>query len=449
MPSLFQSPTFRSLSLQNGGLTSTPQLLARESLAHGWKARRPILQVQDSDDDSDGDEEEEYLAAADDDDVNSRNEDDDAINQDMCFVSPFKLRRGILCTQADGGVEESSQSSPDGIQEQTTQQQLSPDAQSSVDEESSQSSPWGNKCKAKQNIWKELDDPQSSIHLMTVEQIHKKWASAYPWKRFKKNFEAMKTQKRVYSQDDDEIEPWKTRSSTSKAYYLLFKLFFERDKTRVHKMTDEEIWGSHECFKQYDIADFKTYVRDVEKRTTALRLLVEEEEAAFRAFRSKYPRNELTNKGVPFWDDHPAKALLEKDVEDGTASRLKPKKLWSTRPEYKPFTLKIFTQHYYQEMRKQLAAPYWQYKRNISAMKEHQQDIENKKNEWHENTLPDMFGGLSLDDESDEEADQEQYRKSLSDKTVNELKDILREKGLRVSGKKQVLVERILNSDNS
>ena len=37
-------------------------------------------------------------------------------------------------------------------------------------------SPWGNKCKAKQNIWRELDNKESSIHLMTVEQIHQRWA---------------------------------------------------------------------------------------------------------------------------------------------------------------------------------------------------------------------------------------------------------------------------------
>jgi hypothetical protein len=280
-------------------------------LTHGWKPRRTFLH---SDDDSDGGE--EYL----DDDADDDADADANTRSENPFVSSCKLRQGILCIDAESdGESDAIDNDSLSIQEQM-QQQLSPDAQRSDNEESSQPSPWGNKCKAKQNIWKELDDPQSSIHLMTVEQIHKKWAPAYLWKRFKKNFEAMKTQKRVYIQDDDKTEPWKTSSSTSKAYYLLFKLFFEREKTRVHMMTDEEIWASHECFKQYDIVDFKRYVRDVEKRTTALRLLVEEEEAAFRAFRSKYPRNELTNKGVPFWDDHPAKELLEKDVEDGTAA---------------------------------------------------------------------------------------------------------------------------------
>ena len=42
-------------------------------------------------------------------------------------------------------------------------------------------SPWGNKCKAKLEIWKELDDPLSAIHLMEVDQIHKNGLLDIPW----------------------------------------------------------------------------------------------------------------------------------------------------------------------------------------------------------------------------------------------------------------------------
>ena len=126
-------------------------------------------------------------------------------------------------------------------------------------------SPWGNKCKAKQNIWRELDNKESSIHLMTVEQIHQRWAQKYPLTRFKNTFEAMKTQKRVYYQDDG-IEPWKTSTTTSRAYDLLFKLFMDREKTKVHMMTVEQLMDSHDCFKPYGIEDFKGYIKDVDKR---------------------------------------------------------------------------------------------------------------------------------------------------------------------------------------
>ena len=118
------------------------------------------------------------------------------------------------------------------------QRQLSPvaaAAQDNTSEIENTVSPWGNKCKAKQAIWRELDDKDSSIHLMTKEQIHQKWASMYPWKRFKNNFEAMKTQKRVYYNDDD-FQPWKTRSSTSDAHDLLVQLFMDREKTKASEL---------------------------------------------------------------------------------------------------------------------------------------------------------------------------------------------------------------------
>ena len=113
--------------------------------------------------------------------------------------------------------------------------------------------PWGNKRKAKQLIWKELDNTESSIYLMTVEQIHLKWAPLYPLKRFKVNFEAMKTQKRPYNEQDDGVEPWKTKSSSSRAHDLLFQLYMERETTKVDRMTAEEIKASHDCFEPYDI----------------------------------------------------------------------------------------------------------------------------------------------------------------------------------------------------
>ena len=264
---------------------------------------------------------------------------------------------------------------------------------------------------------------ESSIHLMTVEQIHQRWAQKYPLKRFKNNFEAMKTQKRVYYQDDG-VEPWKTSTTTSRAYDLLFKLFMDREETKVHMMTVEQLMDSHDCFKPYGIEDFKGYIKDVDKRTRDLRSVIDDEEKAFRSFQIKYPRNELTNKGVPFWDVHHAKDYLEKDVNDGTAAKLKPKKLWSTRPEYQEFSLKIFTEHYYQEMRKQLAAPYWQHKRNIYALKQHQEEVESMRNEWHENIsrdVQDMFGGINLDKEVDLEEETNHAASLLS--TVTELRD--------------------------
>ena len=447
------SSTFKWLSNRSEDHGTTIAVRRQEEMAevsdvesNKWKPRRLILHDDNSDDEDDDDSGggEDFLP---DRSVNSGGEQEHILNP-LCF-SPLKFnpRKGVLCN-SDSDDEGEFEDVTNSTQEQD--QQPPPESIEKAvqrNNEDSPPSPWGNKCKAKQKIWKELDDPQSSIHLMTPEQIHQKWASGYPWKRFKVNFEAMKTQKRVYTQCDD-VEPWKTRSSTSTAHDLLFSLFMDRETTKVHTMTADEVWASHECFKRYDIKEFRTYVRAMEKRTKELLVLVAEEEAAYRAFRRKYPRNDLTNKGVPFWDDHPAKALLEKDVKDGTAAQLKPKKLWSTRPEYKSYTLKIFTEHYYQEMRKQLAAPCWQYHRNIYAMKQHQEEVQNMKSEWDDNIIQDMFKGMTLDDDvSNKEATQEEYRKSLKRKNKTELQEILQASGLDQSGNKTELIERILKSD--
>ena len=78
-------------------------------------------------------------------------------------------------------------------------------------------SPWNNKCKAKLQIWKELDDPLSAIHLMDVQQIHKKWAPRYPLGRFKINFENVKKQKRPSEKKKNAIEPWTEGNKMNKA----------------------------------------------------------------------------------------------------------------------------------------------------------------------------------------------------------------------------------------
>ena len=342
---------------------------------------------------------------------NSRDDDAGEIGRiDGTFPNQWRLRRAHQEDYSDDDDDvdisnrEEASSSSENEEDDISATRIQPPTllvQEGASECGETMSPWGNKCKAKQNIWRELDDKESSIHLMTLEQIHQKWAQKYPSKRFKVNFEAMKTQKRVYFQDDG-VEPWKTLTTTSKAYDLLFKLFMDRKKTKVHTMTAEQLMDSHDCFKPYGIEDFRVYVTDIDKRTRKLRSVIDKEEEAFRSFRVKHPRNELTNKGVPFWDVHPAKDLLENDIMDGMAAQLKPKKLWSTRPEYQDYTLKIFTEHYYQEMRKQLAAPYWQYKRNIVALKEHQEEVESMRNEWHNNMsrdVQDMFSGINLDKE--------------------------------------------------
>ena len=270
-------------------------------------------------------------------------------------------------------------------------------------------SPWGNKCKAKIQIWKELSDPLSPIHFMEVGQIHKKWAPLYNLKRFRANFKAMKSQQNPIEKESSaarraqgtrwgerkkEVEPWVSRNKVSKAYSLLFKLFMDVD-SGVHRMEAEKIWKSHECFQDYPLAEFKQHVKDMAAKTSERRELIAQEEGAYQLYAAANPRNDLTDRNVPFWDTHTANKLLEADFEDGTANSFASRKdHWLSREEYQDFPLGTFRNHFYQERRKQLAGPYWQLKRNIKAQMEHDKQVANMKSEWQANHLDEDISDL-------------------------------------------------------
>ena len=77
---------------------------------------------------------------------------------------------GEISSSLDNDGEEEEEEDGDNISIQT-QRQLSPPvaaaAQDNTSENENVVSPWGNKCKAKQAIWRELDDKDSGIHLMS------------------------------------------------------------------------------------------------------------------------------------------------------------------------------------------------------------------------------------------------------------------------------------------
>jgi hypothetical protein len=240
---------------------------------------------------------------------------------------------------------------------------------------------------------------------MEVDQIHKKWASRYPLSRFKTNFKNMKTQKRHGGKKQQtnskkkETEPWTQRNKVSKACTLLFKLFMD-GTSGIQNMPKEKIWKSHESFQDYPLKDFEEYVNDIVEKTHSRKKLINEEEEAFKAYVRANPRPEFTDRNITFWDTHAADKLLEKDIADGTAGMMASRKdLWLSREEYQAFPLGVFRNHFYQERRKQLAGAYWQYKRNMLAQREHDKQVEEMKDEWHENIAKDveeMMGKLNL-----------------------------------------------------
>ena len=148
-------------------------------------------------------------------------------------------------------------------------------------------------------------------------------------------------------------------------------------------MTVEEVWASHPQFQLYELGNFKNYSRNMKKLTSKRKALISNEEASYQRDMLKLPRNAKTSRDVPFWNNHPASELLQKDETDGVAKEMKSKQLWESRVEYQDFPPSVFRKHIYQERTKQLSAPYWQHKRNKNAKKMFEEAEEMMK-EWHQ-----------------------------------------------------------------
>ena len=128
------------------------------------------------------------------------------------------------------------------------------------------------KSQQKKDIIAAFQDQDSGIHGLSPTQIFEEYAAGHGW--IKKNAEANIRRLRKQFHDKkgpfieievDEVEPFKTRKTKSKAYSLLLKLHIESERSGIEKMSIKELHGSHECFLQYPLQDFKKYNNDMIK----------------------------------------------------------------------------------------------------------------------------------------------------------------------------------------
>ena len=279
----------------------------------------------------------------------------------------------------------------------------------SPEDDSRPPTPWKNST-AKQIIIKELKDLTSDIHLQIGEHtednfdqvnfksIHSSYAKRYKLSNFRENLKRILRHKLntsgPFKVEQETIEPWTSREKRSKAWHLLYELWMaDETNDELSRMTAEEIWESNELFKQYSLQNFKKYNNDMAKSTAKQRKDIKKEEEDFKQHCINIPHNEMTDRGEPFWYNHPAKSLLKEDVESGLAYDLKPAALRETREEYKQFKLKTFRKHIYQEQERQRAAPYWRHKRNIAARQMIEREREEMRRQW---TVERMFRSIQL-----------------------------------------------------
>lgn len=281
--------------------------------------------------------------------------------------------------------------------------------------------PWG-KSFAKTRIINELIDPTSDIHLfigqytaknfenVNFKELLNKYAdNKYKLSLFRENMKRLLTHLKdktgpfqgiTESQKKNVVEPWYTSiNNVSKAYSLLFSLLMNDTNARtLASMSVEEIWESDPHFKQYELGKFKEYHKNMVKRTTKRKQLIYNEYQAYLDDLQVVPKSNKSSRGYPCWDTHKASKMLQADEESGIAKELQPKVLWKSRKEYQDFPLSVFRKHIYQLRSKQLAAPFWQYKRNMNAKKKYE-ELDEMMKEWHNNRCNELikdFDKMSL-----------------------------------------------------
>jgi len=240
-----------------------------------------------------------------------------------------------------------------------------------------------------------LKDVTSDIHLfigaygksnwkqVNFEQIWKKYGHRYDKSNFRENMKRLLIHFQNSTGDFEaaKSQNWYTSpTNVSEAYSLLLALYLHPTHWKtLQQMTVEEIWESDELFQQYSLEEFTTYNENMINLTNKKKNRIESVEAAFRRDMLKVERSEKTSKGVYKWHKHIASELLKEDVRNGTADSMEPKKLWKLRIQYRDFPLSIFRLHIYQEKYKQLAAPYWQIKRNEAATEKRRNESQQMK----------------------------------------------------------------------
>ncbi len=287
-------------------------------------------------------------------------------------------------------------------------------------------SPWATGT-TKQRIIDELKNKSSDIHLyynkectdkedtvnILYSTIRDKYAPKHTMKNFRPNIkrliESMIKKTGPFKDNTGgsgvagsikNIDPWFTSCKKISLGYTLLHDMYMFDMKQMKNMNVDKLWASHPQFKQYPLAEFKKYNKNMQKMVTTKMQRASTEEDFLKADLLNEPEKFITCRGTPFWSKHDAKKLLSKDIDNGIGKLMPPRDLWKKRKEYQEFPLDFFRKRIYEVRSKKLAAPYWQVKRNKNAMKLHRIETDRLRKEWVEGIeLMDLMDRLSIGDE--------------------------------------------------
>jgi len=184
-----------------------------------------------------------------------------------------------------------------------------------------------------------------------------------------------------------------------------------------------DVWNSDEVYKKVKKENFSSNLRELRKRIHKFQHEAEIDKHAFANDRRLHP---IDHTGR--WGGSKAAELLKKDIDEGKSPSDAFDLYYSPeRNEYKIVTYEQFRKHMHQEIRSRRDTCYWlrlqEEKREEKAEKEARK--ENKRLQAEKNAAIPLA------------------ERELDEMTKNEMKALCKELGLKVSGNKNDLAERI------
>lgn len=136
-----------------------------------------------------------------------------------------------------------------------------------------------------------------------------------------------------------------------------------RDNTVMEGMAAVVVYEMHQEYHEFELKKFKTYLAYLRKVEKKKRIAAEEDRIALANFREQNQGAACPNP--PEWSSSVAKTLLRQDIDAGEHERMKPIELYNSRPQYQIYSLHVFRNHIYDELRRDVGRAYWLNRSNI------------------------------------------------------------------------------------
>ena len=114
----------------------------------------------------------------------------------------------------------------------------------------------------------------------------------------------------------------------------------------------EGIYAMHPEYAEYKFSRFASRLKTLRKTILTCNARAEEDKKHFLAFFKNNPASECSHKGYIEWAGSAAQEYMREDLEEKLHIKIGKKELFGSRPEYyENFTLEVFRQKMYQEIR--------------------------------------------------------------------------------------------------